>query len=50
MKSIPKIVAALLGFGAISALAQDGEFQSITEEMMRDPSPSDWLMINRTYD
>ncbi len=50
MKSIPKIVAALLGFGAILALAQDGEFQPVTEEMMRSPNPSDWLMINRTYD
>ncbi len=28
--------------------AQD--FVSVTDEMLRDPDPADWLMIHRTYD
>lgn len=47
MKRITTTMTALL---ASSTLAQDGEFRPITEEMMQNPDPADWLMINRTYD
>ncbi len=50
MKLITKTMTALLSLGALSALAQVDEFRPVTEETMRNPDPSDWLMINRTYD
>jgi len=50
MKLIPTIMTALLSLGALPALAQVEEFQPVTEAMMQDPDPADWLMINRTYD
>ena len=33
-----------------SAYAQGGDFQPVTREMLANPDPADWLMINRTYD
>src|SRR5882672_2900760 len=27
-----------------------GEFKPVTEEVLVNPDPADWLMINRTYD
>lgn len=50
MRAISASMAALLGVAAVSAFGQQGDFTPITEEVMRDPDPSDWLMINRTYD
>ncbi|MCY3732212.1 MAG: PQQ-binding-like beta-propeller repeat protein [Rhodospirillaceae bacterium] len=50
MKRKPRSMIALLSLVATSALAQVDDFQPISEEMMENPDPSDWLMINRTYD
>src|SRR3984957_17151262 len=33
-----------------SALTDAAEFKPVTEEMLLNPDPADWLMINRTYD
>jgi alcohol dehydrogenase (cytochrome c) len=43
------ILAMFIGFGAI-ALAQVGKFVPVTQEMLVNPSPDDWLMYSRTYD
>lgn len=41
--------AALLP--AVFLLGQSGRtFKPVTEEMLKNPSPNDWLMYNRTYD
>ena len=34
----------------LAAAGQDQEFVPITDEMLRDPDPADWLMAYRTYD
>ena len=34
----------------LAAAGQDREFVPITDEMLRDPDPADWLMAYRTYD
>jgi glucose dehydrogenase len=39
-----------LNMVAFSTRAQEREFTPVTDAMLRNPSPSDWLMINRTYD
>ena len=55
----PKLVSVValaglvwLGCGAFPAAAagQAQEFEPITDEMLRDPDPGDWLMAYRTYD
>jgi alcohol dehydrogenase (cytochrome c) len=33
-----------------SVLAHAAEFKPVTEEVLLNPDPADWLMINRTYD
>lgn len=50
MKLILKITIGLLGLITFSLNAQVAEFRPITEETMQNPDPSDWMMINRTYD
>ena len=42
------VVAGLAGFSAIHA--QRPAFVPVTDEMLRNPSPDDWLMYSRTYD
>jgi alcohol dehydrogenase (cytochrome c) len=47
---VPALLAALLGV-APSALAQPAdEFTPVTDAMLADPSPDDWLMWRRTLD
>ena len=45
-------VLAWLACGAFpgAAAGQAQEFVPITDEMLRDPDPGDWLMAYRTYD
>ena len=50
MKRKTRMMAVLLSLAASSAMAQNDEFRPISEETMQNPDPSDWLMINRTYD
>ena len=35
---------------AVVAAGQAADFSPVTDEMLLDPDPSDWLMIHRTYD
>jgi alcohol dehydrogenase (cytochrome c) len=42
--------AVLLGAFTTVACAQSSDFTPVTREMLANPSPNDWLMINRTYD
>ena len=39
-------------FGAITpaAVAQAQNFTPVTQQMLLNPSPNDWLMFSRTYD
>ena len=50
MKLILRKALVLLNFIALSVFAQVDMFEPITESTMRNPDPSDWIMINRTYD
>ena len=43
-------VAALLCALSAPALAQSSEFKPVTDAVLANPDPADWLMINRTYD
>ena len=50
MNQVLSISVALLGSVAIEALGQTSDFRFVDDEMLLEPDPSDWLMINRTYD
>ena len=41
---------ACAAFVPPAVAGQSGEFVPITDEMLRDPDPADWLMAYRTYD
>lgn len=49
-----KLGVAIAAIGAYLlatiAIAQVEAFEPVTDEMLRDPDPSDWLMWRRTYD
>jgi alcohol dehydrogenase (cytochrome c) len=48
---IASLAAAAALLPAIYLMAQGGRtFNPITEEMLKNPSPNDWIMYNRTYD
>src|SRR5215813_3127082 len=42
--------AALVSMLATPLAAQVADFKPVTREMLANPSPDDWLMLNRTYD
>ena len=44
------LAAALLSIVATHASAQTTDFKPVTEEMLANPDPADWLMISRTFD
>jgi alcohol dehydrogenase (cytochrome c) len=44
------VVAVLLTALATPLVAQVADFKPVTREMLANPSPDDWLMLNRTYD
>ena len=45
------VAAAAMLLPVVFLTAQSGRtFNPITEEMLKNPSPNDWLMYNRTYD
>ena len=44
------LAAALLSAVASHALAQITDFKPVTEEVLANPDPADWLMISRTFD
>ena len=42
--------AALLTACATLAVAQTRDFKPVTEQVLANPDPADWLMISRTFD
>ncbi|HWP83758.1 MAG TPA: PQQ-binding-like beta-propeller repeat protein, partial [Terriglobia bacterium] len=42
--------AFLLAAFALPGWTQGNDFAPVTEEMLRNPDPADWLMLSRTYD
>ena len=44
------LAAALLSAVASHAVAQTAGFKPVTDEMLANPDPADWLMISRTFD
>ena len=50
MSRITRLVVVVLSGISLSASAQTSEFEPVTDEMLLNPDPADWLMINRTFD
>src|SRR5829696_265910 len=44
------LIAVGLVAGGLGSLAQVKPFRPVTEEMLRNPDPADWLQSRRTYD
>jgi glucose dehydrogenase len=44
------VAAALIVATSTIAWAQVRDFKPVSAETLKNPSPDDWLMINRTYD
>ena len=44
------LAAASAALMMTNAFAQSNEFKPVTADMLTNPDPADWLMINRTYD
>src|SRR5436190_12078349 len=42
--------AAVLGLLATNASAQVADFKPVTEAILANPDPADWLMVSRTFD
>jgi alcohol dehydrogenase (cytochrome c) len=49
-KTLSLVAAAILSAIATQAFGQNEGFQPVTSEVLANPPPGDWLMINRTYD
>src|SRR3954470_17567046 len=41
---------SFLGAFATQAAAQGTDFKPVTEDVLANPDPGDWLMLNRTFD
>ena len=44
------LLVCLVGAGSTNAMSQNRPFTPVTEAMLLDPDPGDWLMFSRTYD
>src|SRR5256712_13900822 len=44
------IAAAVFGVFATPAAAQIADFRPVTDAVLANPDPADWLMISRTFD
>jgi alcohol dehydrogenase (cytochrome c) len=44
------VAGVLVGALALRTMAQTRDFKPVTQEMLMNPSPDDWLMFSRTYD
>ena len=47
---VPFVVAALLAAAALPARAQDRDLTPVTDDVLQDPDPADWLNWRRTLD
>jgi alcohol dehydrogenase (cytochrome c) len=50
MRPFPLLAAAIAALAATAALGQAREFVPVTQAMLEDPAPDDWLMFSRTFD
>ena len=50
MHAIVRLAIIALVAGSIPAFGQIDDFDPVTDEMLLNPDPADWLMINRTFD
>ena len=50
MIRISALVASLVFAATAPAIAQVKNYKPVTQEMLLNPSPNDWLMYSRTYD
>lgn len=50
VKVLACLAAALLSSVASHAVAQTSDFKPVTDEVLANPDPADWLMISRTFD
>lgn len=50
MTKLSALVTSVLFAMAMPSLAQVQNYKSVTQEMLLNPSPNDWLMYSRTYD
>ncbi len=51
MRRLTALVLAVTGMlASLPALAQDSDFVPVTDAMLQDPDPADWLMWRRTLD
>ena len=44
------VLALLLLLGGMPAQAQEGDFEPVTDAMLQEPDPADWLNWRRTLD
>ena len=50
MHAIVRLAIVALVAGSTPAFGQIDDFDPVTDEMLLNPDPADWLMINRTFD
>src|SRR5215472_14580840 len=50
IKTVFFITAIMLVAATVAGIAQVNSFKPITQQMLENPSPNDWLMFSRTYD
>ena len=44
------LLASMIAGAVAPGVAQVKNFTPVTEQMLKNPSPEDWLMFSRTYD
>jgi len=44
------LLGGIVSVAATVVLAQEENFTPVTQAMLENPSPNDWLMFSRTYD
>src|SRR5213593_2805698 len=50
IRAAPCIAAAVFSVLATPGAAQVTDFQPVTDAILANPDPADWLMLNRTFD
>src|SRR5215831_9655423 len=50
IKTTMLVAALMIGTAVAPSVAQVQNFRPVTQEMLLNPSPDDWLMFSRTYD
>ena len=49
-RAIAMLFAASASVAALSSIAAEQNFTPVTDAMLANPDPADWLMVSRTYD